>query len=86
MGHNHQDEWEVITCFSKPAKAFGLKINLKKTKVMYQSPLGSHDIGQGIHIESHVLMQVNQLKYQGSTDSNSYNLYIQINRERRKTH
>ena len=30
--HNHQDAPEIITCFSKSAKAFGLK-----TKVRYQS-------------------------------------------------
>ena len=32
--HNRQNAHEIITCFSKSTKAFGLKINLK-TEVMY---------------------------------------------------
>ena len=31
------DIQEIITRFSKSAKVFGLKINLNKTEVMYQS-------------------------------------------------
>ena len=33
--HNRQDTQEIITRFSRSAKAFGLKLNLKKTEVMY---------------------------------------------------
>ena len=40
--------------FLTSAKAFRLKINLKKTEVMYQPPLGFHDIGQDIQIKSQV--------------------------------
>ena len=48
MVHNHQGAPEIITYFLESAKAFGLKINLKKTKVIYQPFPGSHDIGQDI--------------------------------------
>ena len=33
--HNHQDVQEILFCFLKARKAFGLKINLNKTEVMY---------------------------------------------------
>ena len=57
--HSHQDTQEIITIFSKSAKVFGLKINLKKTWVMFQPLSGSHDIAQDIQREDQVLTQVN---------------------------
>ena len=36
--HNHQDALEIITSFLKPAKTFRLKINFKKTEIIYQTP------------------------------------------------
>ena len=60
--HNHQAAQEIITCFLRSEKSFKLKINLKKTKVIYQPSLGSHDIGQDIQMEDQVLIQVNKLK------------------------
>ena len=48
MVSNYQDAQEIITHSLKSAKAFGLKIKPKKTKVMYQAP---HDICQDIQIE-----------------------------------
>ena len=45
MINNYQDEQEVITYFLKSVKAFGLKINLKKTEVMYQTPPEYHNTG-----------------------------------------
>ena len=44
VARNHQDAQEIITRFSKSAKANGLKINLKKSEVMNQPSPGSHDI------------------------------------------
>ena len=38
--YNHYNAQEIITRFSKSAKAFGLKINLKKNEVMYPPPPG----------------------------------------------
>ena len=52
MAHNHQDAQEIITHFWKSVQAFELKINHKKTEVIYQPPLGSHDTGQDIIRES----------------------------------
>ena len=60
MAHNHQDAQEIITHFSKSVMAFGTKMN----KVMYQPPLGPHDMSQDIQIEDQVLTQFNKFKYQ----------------------
>ena len=68
MAHNQQDAQEIITCFLKSAFAFGLKINLKETDIMYQPSLGSHDIDQDILIEGQVLIQINKFKQLPTTD------------------
>ena len=70
VAHNHQDTREIIACFSKSAKAFGLKGNLKNTELIYQPSLWSYDIDQGILIEGQILTQVNKFKYLGSIFSN----------------
>ena len=57
VAHKYQDAQEIIICFLKSAKGFGLKINLKKTEVMYQTPLEFYDIDQDIQIEGQVLTQ-----------------------------
>ena len=62
VAYNQQDTQEIIRAFSKYSKAFGLKMNLNKTEVMYLSPPpGSHEIGQDIQIEAQVLTQVSKL-------------------------
>ena len=72
--HNLQDAQELITRFPKSAKAFGLKINLKKTDVMYQAPQGSHNIGQDKQIEGRVQTLLNKFKYIGTTVANDNKL------------
>ena len=67
VAHNHQDAQEIIPCFSKSAKAFGLKIIFQKTEVIYQLLLGFYDIGQHIQIDGLVLTQVKKFKFLCST-------------------
>ena len=67
--HNHQDAQEIITRFSESAKAFGLKIDHKKTEVMYDPFPGFHDIGQDMQIEDQVQTQLNKFKYLDSNNT-----------------
>ena len=67
LSHNHQDAQDIITRFTDSAKAFGMKINLNKIKVMYQPPPTSHNTGKDIRIEGQILAQVNTFSYLGST-------------------
>ena len=78
MAHNHQDAQEIITCFLKSAKAFRLKIHLKKTKVTFQPLLGSYDIGQDIKIESQVSTQINKFKYFSFTVTTNNRLDVDL--------
>ena len=79
MVHNHQGAQKIIN-FSKSAKVIWLKINLKKTEIMYQPLLGSHDIGQDIQIQDQALIQVNKFKYVSSKVANNNNnrLYVEL--------
>ena len=62
---------KIITHFSKSTKALGLKIKLKKTKVMSQLPPRYYEIGQDIWREGQIQTQVNKFKYLGSTVANN---------------
>ena len=57
--------------FLKFAKPFGLKIDLKKTKFMYQLLTGSHDNGQDILIEGQLRTKMKEFKYLRSAVANS---------------
>ena len=62
LAHNHYGVWEIIFHFPKSAETFGLKINVKKTEVMYQPISESHDIVQDLQIMGQVLALVNEFK------------------------
>ena len=78
MADIDQDAQEIITCLSKSAETFWLKIEHKKTEAMYQPFPGSHNIGQNIQIESQVLTQVNKFKYLDSTFTNNNRLEAEL--------
>ena len=64
--------------------AFKLKINLNKTKVMYQPVPESYDISQDIQLESQVLTQINTFKYLGSTVVNNNRLDAELDTQMSK--
>ena len=51
-------------------------MNLKKTDIMYQPPLGSHEIGQDIQIKGLVQTQVNKFRYLSFTVVNNDRLKL----------
>ena len=52
VAHNHDDAQEIFSRFARSAQAFGLKINIKKTEMLYQPAPGSNDEGQSIYINN----------------------------------
>ena len=78
VAHTHQDAQEIITLFAQAAKAFGLKINIKKTEVVYQPTPGSQDTGDPILIQDEELNEVTKFKYLGSTISNNNKLDAEL--------
>ena len=71
IAHSFEDAQEIVTRFSNSAKLFGLKINIKKTEMMYQPVPGSNCEGEIIKINNQDLNIVSQFKYLGSTVANN---------------
>lgn len=69
IAHTHSDAQEIISLFATSAHQFGLKVNIKKTEVMYQPPPGLLETGENIHIDGEDLALVDKFKYLGSTIS-----------------
>ena len=78
VAHSHQDAQEIITLFAQAARTFGLKINIKKTEVVYQPVPGSQDTGDPILLNGEDLAQVTKFRYLGSTVSNNNSLEIEL--------
>ena len=74
VAHSFEDAQDIVTQFSNSAEQFGLKINIKKTEMMYQPIPGSNSEGEIIKINNQNLNKVSQFKYLGSTISNNNKL------------
>ena len=79
VAHNHDDAQEIVSRFARSAQAFGLKINIKKTEMLYQPAPGSDDEGQPIYIDNEQLASVHKFKYLGSTVMNNNKMDEELN-------
>jgi len=71
VAHNHDDAQGIVSKFARSAQVIGLKINIKKTKMLYQPVLGNDDEAQTIYINNEQLASVHKFKYLGSTVMNN---------------
>ena len=71
IAHSHDDAQEIVSRVSRSAQAFGLKINIKKTEILYQPAPGSDDEGQSVYINNEQLASVHKFKYLRSTVTNN---------------
>ena len=78
VSHSPEDAQDIITRFSRSAKAFGLKINIKKTEVIYQPPPGVVTTGLSIKIDGQDLVVASKFKYLGSIVSNDNKLDAEL--------
>ena len=70
----------IMDIFSRACLAFGLTINLKKTKVMYTPPIGQVYVEPKITVEGNRLGVVDSFVYLGSTLSRNGSLDAEISR------
>ena len=78
VSHSPEDAQDIITRFSRSAKAFGLKIIIKKTEVIYQPPPGVVTTGLSIKIDGQDLVVASKFKYLGSIVSNDNKLDAEL--------
>ena len=71
VAHNHDDAQEIVSRFARSPQAFGLKINVKKTEMLYQKAPRSNDEDQSIYINNEQLASGHKFKYLGSTVRNN---------------
>ena len=64
--HTEQDLQDLVTCFDRSCKAFGLAINLKKTEVMLQVAPGKDYVTPKVFVGSKELKVVKSFTYLGS--------------------
>ena len=75
----------IMDIFSRACLAFGLTINLKKTKVMYTPPIIQVYVEPNIMVEGNRLGAVDSFVYLGSTLSRNSSLDAEISRRIAKT-
>ena len=80
VANTEQDMQLIMDIFSRACLAFGLTINLEKTKVMYTPPIGQVYVEPNITVEGNRLGVVDSFVYLGSTLSRNGSLDAEISR------
>ena len=78
VANTEEDMQLIMDIFSRACLAFGLTINLKKTKVMYTPPIGQVYVEPNITVEGNRLGVVDSFVYLGSTLSRNGSLDAEI--------
>ena len=68
VAHSSEEMQNIVDAFSDASKKFGLKINIKKTEVLYQ-PNSTRTREEGIMVDGNKLNSVLEFTYLGSTIS-----------------
>ena len=68
--HFVEEMQKIVDVFSDASKKFGLKINIKKTEVLYQ-PNSTRTREEGIMVDGNKLNSVLEFTYLGSTISSN---------------
>ena len=80
VANTEEDMQLIMDIFSRACLAFGLTINLKKTKVMHTPPIGQVYVEPNITVEGNRLGVVDSFVYLGSTLSRNGSLDAEISR------
>ena len=70
VAHSAEEMQKIVDAFSDASKKFGLKINVKKTEVLYQ-PNSTRTREENIMVDGNKLNSVLEFTYLGSTISNN---------------
>ena len=83
LAHSEEDLQAAMNAFTNAYSALGLKINAKKTQILYQPrpELSTHDLPEvSIHAAGEELRVVDTFNYLGSTLSSKVNIDAEIDR------
>ncbi|KAK3509681.1 hypothetical protein QTP70_008422 [Hemibagrus guttatus] len=83
LAHSPQEIQRIINAFSDASKKFGLKINIKKTEVLYQ-PNSSRTQEVDVRVDGNILNSVPEFTYLGSTVTKDGQIDAEIQRRMAK--
>ena len=83
VDHSAEEMQKIVDAFSDASKKFGLKINIKKTEVLYQ-PNSTRTREEDIMVDGNKLNSVLDFTYLGSTILNNGCIYDNIQRRMAK--
>jgi hypothetical protein len=83
VAHSAEVIQKTVDAFSEASKKFGLKINIRKTEVLYQ-PNSTRTHEEDITVEGNKLNSVSEFTYLGSTISSDGHLDAEIQRRMAK--
>ena len=81
--HSAEEIQRIVDAFSDASKKFGLKINIKKTEVLYQ-PNSTRTREEDIMVDGNKLNSVSEFTYLGSTTSSDGRIDAEIQRRMAK--
>ena len=83
VAHSAEEMQKIVDAFSDASKKFGLKINIKKTEVLYQ-PNSTRTQEENIMVDGNKLNSVLEFTYLGSTISSNGSIDDEIQRRKAK--
>jgi len=83
VAHSAEEMQTIVDAFSNVSKTFGLKINIKKTEVLYQ-PNSTRTREEDIMVDRNKLNFVLEFTYIGSTKSSNGCIHDEVQRRMAK--
>ena len=80
IAHSAEDIQRIVDVFANASSKFGLKINIKKTKVMFQ-PNSAMTMVEDINVDETTLIHVKEFTYLGSIIANDGHIETELQRE-----
>ncbi len=77
--HSAEDFQGILNAFAKAYKALGLKLNIKKTQVLHQSPPYQLAIQPNIKVDNTTVEYVDYFPYLGSILSSKADIDSEVN-------
>ena len=77
IAHSAEEIQRIVDAFANASSKFGLKINIKKTEVMFQ-PNSTMTMEEDIHVDETTLNHVKELTYLGSIIANDGHIEAEL--------
>ena len=77
IAHSAEEIQRIVDAFANASSKFGLKINIKKTEVMFQ-PNSTMTMDEGINVDETTLTHVKEFTYLGSIIASDGHIEVEL--------